>query len=85
MLVPFLVIALLPFIPESPRWYIQHGYPISRARASLTRVRATPQDVEHETLLIREALTFEANVLSSPVGISIVFPLLLFIFFYKPS
>ncbi|TVY16565.1 Low-affinity glucose transporter HXT3, partial [Lachnellula arida] len=56
---------LLPFIPESPRWYIQHGGQIDKARASLRRVRETEQDVEDEVLIIREALEFEKEAISS--------------------
>lgn len=55
-MVPIIVIALLPFIPETPRWYIQHGGQIDQARASLRRVRDTEQEVEDEILYIREAL-----------------------------
>jgi hypothetical protein len=65
MLVPILIMTLLPFIPESPRWYIQHGGQVDKARASLRRVRETEQDVEDEILVIREALEFEKEVISS--------------------
>lgn len=61
MLVPFTLIILLPFIPESPRWYIQHGYPISYARASLSRVRSTSAEVADEIILIHETLQVEAS------------------------
>lgn len=65
MLVPVVIITLLPFIPETPRWYIQHGNQIEKARASLTRVRATEQEVEDELLVIREAIEFEKEAISS--------------------
>jgi MFS family permease len=65
MLVPLIIIALLPFIPESPRWYVQHGDQLDKARASLRRVRETEQDVEDEILIIREALEFEKEAISS--------------------
>jgi sugar porter (SP) family MFS transporter len=58
MLVPTIIIVLLPFIPETPRWYIQKGN-IEGARAALTRVRDTEQEVEDEILTIREAIEFE--------------------------
>jgi len=65
MLVPIIIIALLPFIPETPRWYIQHGGRIEDARASLRKVRDNEQEVEDEILMIREALEFESEVVSS--------------------
>ena len=52
------------FIPESPRWYVKKGK-IDSARASLRRVRDTDQEVEDETLMIREALEFEKEAISS--------------------
>ncbi|TVY46111.1 Quinate permease [Lachnellula subtilissima] len=65
MMVPILIMTLLPFIPESPRWYIQHGGQVDKARASLRRVRETEQEVEDEVLIIREALEFEKEAISS--------------------
>lgn len=65
MLVPILIIAQVFFIPETPRWYIQHGNRVEQARASLRRVRATEQEVEDEILMIREALEFEKEAISS--------------------
>jgi hypothetical protein len=65
MLVPIIILSLLPFIPETPRWYVQHGNQIEKARASLTRVRETPQDVEDEIIIIREALEFEKEAISN--------------------
>lgn len=64
MLMPFLIICQLPFLPETPRWYIQHGDQIEKARAALTRVRETEQEVEDELLAIREAITYEKEVVS---------------------
>lgn len=64
MLVPILIICQLPFLPESPRWYIQHGDRVEDARRSLTRVRHTEQEIEDEILGIREAITFEKEVIS---------------------
>ncbi|KAJ5040395.1 uncharacterized protein L3040_006051 [Drepanopeziza brunnea f. sp. 'multigermtubi'] len=64
MLVPILIICQLPFMPESPRWYIQHGDRIEDARCSLTRLRGSEQEVEDEILAIREAIAFEKEVIS---------------------
>ncbi|KFY28521.1 hypothetical protein V493_02883 [Pseudogymnoascus sp. VKM F-4281 (FW-2241)] len=64
-LVPIYIIALLPFIPETPRWYLQHGDRVDDARATLRRVRETEQEVEDEILMIREALEFEKEAISS--------------------
>jgi len=65
LLMPVLIIAQVFFIPETPRWYIQHGGKVEKARASLRRVRATEQEVEDEILTIREALEFEKEAVSS--------------------
>lgn len=51
-------------LPETPRWYIQHGK-IEQARKSLARVRDTEQEVEDEALMIREAIEFEKEAISS--------------------
>lgn len=64
MLVPIIIICQLPFLPETPRWYIQHGDRVEDARASLRRVRDTEQEVEDEVLAIREAITFEKEAIS---------------------
>ena len=61
MLVPVIIMCMVPFIPESPRWYIQHGDQVEKARASLHRVRDTPEEVEDELLQIREALSYEKD------------------------
>jgi hypothetical protein len=53
------------FIPETPRWYLQHGGRIENAHASPRRVRETEQEVEDEILMIREALEFEKEAISS--------------------
>ncbi|KAF2753514.1 sugar transporter [Pseudovirgaria hyperparasitica] len=65
ILVPVLILAQVFFIPETPRWYIQHGNRIDAARASLHRVRNTEQEVEDEILVIREAIEFEKEAISS--------------------
>lgn len=58
MMVPILICVLLPFIPETPRWYISHGN-VEGARHALLQVRDTEQEVEDELLQIREALEYE--------------------------
>lgn len=65
MMVPAIICILLPFIPESPRWYIQKGNQIDNARASLRLVRDTEQEVEDEILMIREAIEYEKEATSS--------------------
>ncbi|KAF2255676.1 MFS sugar transporter-like protein [Trematosphaeria pertusa] len=65
LLMPILIIAQVFFIPETPRWYIQHGNRQEDARRSLHRVRDTDQEVEDELLAIREAIEFEAEAISS--------------------
>lgn len=65
LLVPIIILAQLWAIPETPRWYIQHGNRLNDARASLYRVRDTDQEVEDEILVIREAIEFEKEVISS--------------------
>ncbi|KAL4945880.1 hypothetical protein BDV06DRAFT_4078 [Aspergillus oleicola] len=65
LLVPILILILLPTIPGSPRWYIQRGNNIEKARAALARVRETSDEVEEELLRIREALEYEKEAISS--------------------
>jgi len=65
ILVPVLIIIQVPFIPETPRFYIKRGGRVEKARESLRRVRNTEQDVEDEILQIREALEFEKEAISS--------------------
>jgi hypothetical protein len=64
LLVPILIVAQTPFIPESPRWYVQKGK-FESARDSLARVRDTDQEVADELLMIREAIEFEKEAISS--------------------
>ena len=61
---PVFIIIQVFFIPESPRWYVKKGK-INSARASLRRIRDTNQEVEDETLMIREAIEFEKEAISS--------------------
>lgn len=65
LLVPILILGQLWFIPETPRWHIKKNNNIEAARASLRKVRDTEQDVEDEILVIREALEFEKEAISS--------------------
>ncbi|KAL4791725.1 general substrate transporter [Aspergillus venezuelensis] len=65
LLVPVLILILLPTVPGSPRWYIQRGNNIDKARAALMRVRETSEEVEEELLRIREALEYEKEAISS--------------------
>ncbi|KAI9368990.1 general substrate transporter [Aspergillus egyptiacus] len=64
LLVPVLILALLPTIPGSPRWYIQRGNKVDKARAALSKVRQTDQEVEDELLRIREAIEYEKEAIS---------------------
>ncbi|KAL3444466.1 general substrate transporter [Aspergillus insuetus] len=65
LLVPVLILALLPTIPGSPRWFVQRGNNIEKARAALASVRETEEEVEEELLRIREALEYEKEAISS--------------------
>ncbi|KAJ5588582.1 hypothetical protein N7537_011260 [Penicillium hordei] len=65
LLVPALILVLLPTVPGSPRWYIQRGNNIEKAREALQRVRDTEEEVEQELLEIREAIEYEREAISS--------------------
>jgi len=65
LLVPIIILALITTIPGTPRWYIKHGNNVEKARETLHKVRETEQDVEDEILMIREALEFEKEAISS--------------------
>ncbi|ETS87172.1 hypothetical protein PFICI_01000 [Pestalotiopsis fici W106-1] len=65
MLVPIIVLVLLPFQPDSPRWYIKRHNNIEAARNVLRKIRNTEQEVEDEILAIREAIEFEKEAISS--------------------
>src|SRR3954466_16233337 len=56
LLMPIIILAQVFFLPETPRWLIQHGNKLDKARESLMKVRDTEQEVEEELLAIREAL-----------------------------
>jgi len=64
LLVPILILIQVPFIPDSPRWFVKRNK-IDNARRALSRVRDTQQEVEDELLMIREALEFEREAISS--------------------
>ncbi|KAI1386528.1 general substrate transporter [Hypoxylon trugodes] len=64
MLVPIIIIVLLPFQPESPRWWIKRHNNIEEAKKALRKIRETEQDVEFEVLAIREAIEFENEAVS---------------------
>ncbi|KAK3943302.1 sugar transporter [Diplogelasinospora grovesii] len=64
MLVPILIMILLPFQPESPRWHIQKNGNIEAARAALRQIRDTEQEVEDEIMVIREAIEYEKEAIS---------------------
>lgn len=64
LLMPVLILAQVFFIPESPRWSVKKKR-IAQARQSLREIRASEQDVEDEILVIREALEFEKEAISS--------------------
>ncbi|RJE23924.1 sugar transporter [Aspergillus sclerotialis] len=65
LLVPTLILVLLPTIPGSPRWYVQRGKDIEKARNALKRVRSSEAEVEEELLHIREAIEYEKEAISS--------------------
>ncbi|CAJ2513067.1 Uu.00g011860.m01.CDS01 [Anthostomella pinea] len=64
LLVPTLILILLPFQPESPRWWIKRHNNVEAARKALRTIRATEQEVEDELLAIREAIEFENEAVS---------------------
>ncbi|KAJ5351394.1 hypothetical protein N7452_000368 [Penicillium brevicompactum] len=64
LLVPVMILALLPTVPESPRWYVKKGNRIEKARAALQKVRDTEEEVEQELLEIREAIEYEKEAIS---------------------
>ena len=68
LLVPILIVAQTPFIPESPRWYVKKGK-LEAARESLSRVRDTEQDVADELLMIREAIEDTILHVPNPPGV----------------
>ncbi|KAI1092683.1 general substrate transporter [Rostrohypoxylon terebratum] len=59
LLVPVIILILLPFQPESPRWWIKRHNDIGKAKETLRRIRDSEEEVEYEVLAIREAVEFE--------------------------
>ncbi|KAI0025434.1 general substrate transporter [Xylariomycetidae sp. FL0641] len=65
ILVPLIIIILLPFQPESPRWWVKRHNNIEQAKMALRKIRETEQEVEDEVLVIREAIEFEKEAVST--------------------
>lgn len=65
MLVPIIILVLLPFQPDSPRWYIKRHNNVEAARSTLRKIRSSEQEVEDELLAIREAIEFEKEAVGS--------------------
>lgn len=65
IMVPIIIMILLPFQPESPRWHIQKNGNIEAAKASLRKIRDTEEEVEEEVTVIREAIEYEKEAISS--------------------
>lgn len=63
LLVPILILAQVFFIPESPRWYIQRGNQIEKARESLSKVRRSEDEVNRELDAIIEAIAYERETM----------------------
>lgn len=63
ILVPLIVCVTIPFIPESPRWHIQKNDNVDGARAALTKIRGTEEEVEEELTSIRGAIEYEKEAL----------------------
>lgn len=64
VMVPAIIIVLLPFQPETPRWHIQKNENIEAAKACLRRIRDTEQEVEEEVMVIREAIEYEKEAIT---------------------
>ncbi|KXJ96228.1 general substrate transporter [Microdochium bolleyi] len=64
VLIPAIVIVLLPFCPESPRWHILKNNNVEAARATLLSIRENPQDAEDELLEIRAAIEYEKEAVA---------------------
>ncbi|EGR44552.1 sugar transporter [Trichoderma reesei QM6a] len=65
MMVPIIIMILLPFQPESPRWHIQRHGNMEAAKAALRKIRDTEQEIDEEVLAIREALEYEKEAISN--------------------
>ncbi|KAF3915636.1 hypothetical protein ABW21_db0208981 [Orbilia brochopaga] len=62
VLVPIIIVSLIWFNPETPRWFVQKGR-VEEAKAALRRVRDTEEEVEEEILQIQQAIQFEKESL----------------------
>ena len=58
LLCPIIIVSLILFCPESPRWDISKGN-VDRARRTLLKIRDTEEEVEQEIMEIKEALEYE--------------------------
>lgn len=70
LLVPTIICALLPFQPESPRWWIKRHNNVDAARRALQQIRETEREAEEELQAIRDAVAFEREVVGSGGGFS---------------
>ncbi|KAK4103160.1 general substrate transporter [Parathielavia hyrcaniae] len=59
LMMPLIICAQLPFLPESPRWLIAKKNDYEGAKAALMRLRSTEEEVDAEILSIREAVAYE--------------------------
>jgi Sugar (and other) transporter len=64
LLVPCLIVAQLPWLPDTPRWYASKGR-VESARAALKRVRDEPHEIESELNAILDAIDRE-KIISQP-------------------
>ncbi|KAK6542906.1 hypothetical protein TWF694_006845 [Orbilia ellipsospora] len=62
IMVPIIIISLIWFCPETPRWFIQKGR-IEEARQALRLVRDTDEEVEEEIAQVQQAIQFEKETL----------------------
>jgi hypothetical protein len=63
ILVPSIICTLVMFIPETPRWHIQKNNNVEAARAALTKIRNTEEEIEAELVSIRGAIEYEKEAL----------------------
>ncbi|KAK7750398.1 hypothetical protein SLS62_007697 [Diatrype stigma] len=70
LLVPTIICILLPFQPESPRWWIKRHNNVEEARKALRQIRETEQEVEEELQGIRDAVEYEREAVGSGSGFS---------------
>ncbi|EPS35272.1 hypothetical protein H072_11479 [Dactylellina haptotyla CBS 200.50] len=62
IMVPLIIISLIWFCPETPRWFIQKGR-IEEAKAALRRVRDTEEEIEEEVAQCVQAIQYEKESL----------------------